>query len=319
MKRKIVSLIAIVLALLLSGCAAKSADNAAPTEKFDMMMDSKAEMDMEMTTTTSKNSAAGVTDDAGYDVKELADKYGGHKVIMTYEISLETNEFDNSMDAMEEKLIALGGYVLNSRIEGRAPQAYGDRGRYATLAFKIPADKAKEFISAFEGDTYGEVTNFYEYADDVTAAYFDKETRLEVLKTQLDRLQNILVETTNLADIIELEKAIADVMIQIEELTGELRRYDALINYTTIHINMRELPLSAGPVSNKTVGERISTGFSETVHDIGVFFTDAFVWFVSALPILIIEAAAIAVVVIVIRAIVKKNRRKKADGEKNEK
>lgn len=83
---------------------------------------------------------------------------------------------------------------------------------------------------------------------------------------QLERLKSILVETDNLADVIALETEIARVTMEIEALTGELRRYDALIEYTTIDITVYETVYREGPAAAKTVGERIEArlfGFAQ--------------------------------------------------------
>ena len=160
----------------------------------------------------------------------------------------------------------------------------------------------------------GTVQSEQAYTDDVTAEYFDRETRLEVLNMQLERLKSILVETDNLADVIALETEIARVTMEIEALTGELRRYDALIEYTTIDITVYETVYREGPAAAKTVGERIEAGFSDSLNGVGVFFVDAFVWFVSALPVLLVLVAVVAVVLLCVRAV---RKRRKARTHKN--
>ena len=131
---------------------------------------------------------------------------------------------------------------------------------------------------------------------------------------QLERLKSILVETDNLADVIALETEIARVTMEIEALTGELRRYDALIEYTTIDITAYETVYREGPAAAKTVGERIEAGFSDSLNGVGVFFVDAFVWFVSALPVLLVLVAVVAVVLLCVRAV---RKRRKARTHKN--
>ena len=42
-------------------------------------------------------------------------------------------------------------------------------------------------------------------------------------------------------DIITLETAIAETELQIERLTGTLRKYDALVDYATVEINLEEV------------------------------------------------------------------------------
>ena len=66
------------------------------------------------------------------------------------------------------------------------------------------------------------------------------------------------------------------------------------------------------------MGERIKAGFSDSLNGVGVFLADAFVWFISALPVLLVLAAVVAVVLLCIRAARKRRKariRKNGDGD----
>ena len=238
------------------------------------------------------------------------DMYGGRKIIRNYDISLATNTFDDDLAYINAKLSELGGYVLSSSLSGSKPEAYGDSGRSLSMTLRVPAEKASDFVSGVQ--QLGKVDYIHDYTDDVTDQYFDVDTRLAVLKDQLERLRTIMVETDNLADIITLEERISEVMLQIEELTGTLKRYDALIAYTTIDLSINERNAISGPADTKGTGERISEGFPDTLNGVATFFVNFFVWFVSSLPVLIILAAITVAVVFIVKHAVKKNRAKKA-------
>ena len=314
MKRKSVKVGAAVLlaALLLAGCSAR---NEAADYSTGYSMPSEPQME-------SGESGSSVTYDASYALSASAkeamrseaagEQYGGRKVILTYEIRLETDTFDSLLTALKERLETAGGYLQSSYIDGKKPEIYGDSGRTATLSLRVPAAGAEAFFSDVKA--MGTVQSEQAYTDDVTAEYFDRETRLEVLNMQLERLKSILVETDNLAAVIALETEIARVTMEIEALTGELRRYDALIEYTTIDITVYETVYREGPAAAKTVGERIEAGFSDSLNGVGVFFVDAFVWFVSALPVLLVLVAVVAVVLLCVRAV---RKRRKARTHKN--
>lgn len=315
MKRKIRIIAAGMLSVLFfAGCASKN---------DEMMMDyamPSAPQEMETSTSFERYDASyGLTADveAVKRSEDAAEQYGGRKVILTYELSIETDAFDSLISALKERLNAAGGYLQSSYIDGKKPEVYGDRGRTATLSLCVPAEKAESFFA--DAKTMGTVQSEHAYTDDVTAAYFDSETRLSVLKTQLERLKSILVETDNLADVLALETEIARVTTEIESLTSELRRYDALIDYTTINITVSETVYREGPVAEKTVGERIGEGFSDSLHGVGVFFVDVFVWFVSDLPVLVVLALIGTAVFFCIRAVRKRSKaRKKANKDKDD-
>lgn len=310
------ALVALLLvAALVSGCAGSTKElNAAGSNQeaeyfgYDSAMTAvaaPAEAPMPDASAASMSPAGG----------ELADKqqtntpdYGGHKVIRTIAVRFETNAFDADYQALLDRASTLGGYVENSSVEGRKPDTYRDNGRYAYLTFRIPSDKTDAFAS--NAKTFGTLLYYNENAEDITDRYFDSETRLDVLKIQLERLTNILTASSELSDIIELEREIADVTLQIEELTSELRRYDGLIGFSTVSVEIQELSLTAGPTREKTTGERISDGFTKTLYDVGTFFVDFAVWFVSALPILVVLGVIAFAVVLIVRASLKKSRQR---------
>ncbi|MEN6471713.1 MAG: DUF4349 domain-containing protein [Clostridiaceae bacterium] len=301
--------IALALALLLlAGCAATSqrdegyymdgastAPAAAPAPAADTAARGSGEAEYIKTKTASTQS--GMPD------------YGGHKIIRTFSVSFETNTFDDDLASIIKNTADAGGYVESSTVNGRKPTAYSDPGRNAYLTLRVPAEIADAFVQGVQG--YGTLLSSNESAQDVSEAYFDLDTRLEVLRTQLERLKGILVTTDNLADIISLENAIADVTLQIEQLTTELRRYDGLINYATVNVNITELRLNEGPAAQVSVGERISRGFTDTLYGVGTFFVNLFVFLVSALPVLAVLGVVAVIVILTVRAS-KKHKKEKA-------
>ncbi len=298
-----------MLSALVCGCASSANDTMRAevatssynrNESYDMVMEE---------TSFDYDASAGI---AGVELGSsvaAGDVYESRKIIRNYDISLTTDDFDSLVGYINTKTSELGGYTLESNLSGQKPEAYGDSGRRLNITLRIPAEKASEFVSGVK--ELGELNSLRDYTDDVTDEYYDVDTRLSVLKEQLERLRAIMVETDNLSDIIELENRISEVMLEIESLTGTLKRYDALIDYTTVYIYIRETNSITGPAATKTVGERISNGFTESLNGVGVFFVNAFVWFVSNLPTIFVVAAIVAVVIIIARPIRKRAAQKR--------
>lgn len=313
MKRIAACALALILTIGLIGCSSKSAyDNSYEYPKNET---TSYEAGYAMEESETDYAMAAGYDGSSSTAAELntaaEERYGGRKVIKTYELNITTDSFDEHLAAILERAEEFKGYVQNSSVDGTKPEVYGDRGRNAYLTLRIPADKAEEFVNGVKG--YGTLTSIYENADDITDEYFDTDTRLEVLKVQLERLESILVETDNLADVIALEERISEVMLEIEELTGTLKKYDALVYYTTVTINLGEESLKQGPAAVTTTGERISEGFSETMNGVGVFFTDFAVWFVTSLPVIVILAVIAVGLFFLIRMCVRRSRRRNAE------
>ena len=315
MTRKCMALFLICLLFLFAGCGAKSGSAASAGETADMAntVAQSAPAEPAAIEEIAYYDDAGGVYQAGNDAA-AAPQYGGHKVIATYSLEMISDAFDDHYARLLSKAEELGGYVQEASVNGTKPETYHDSGRFANLIFRIPADKAEEFVN-YAGGT-GEITYNRKSTEDVTLDYYDSETRLEVLKTQLERLQSILVETDNLADIIELERAISEVTIEIEQMTTQLRRYDNLIDYSTVYVDIQEKGLIAGPAATKTIGERISEGFRSNLSGVGVFLEDAFVWFISSLPVLLLLAAIGVGIWLIVRSIRRSSQNRKKTKEK---
>ncbi|HOG01847.1 MAG TPA: DUF4349 domain-containing protein [Clostridia bacterium] len=316
MKRIIAIAITVFLALaMLAGCSAgKSAnDSSGWSEENSGWGGGSAVAPQAPATDQAADYDKGLTggEIADYESQRLTDEmYGGRKVIRTYDFDLQTDDFDNVLAAIQQRLSDYNGYSLNTSISGRKPTVYGDSGRTANMTLRVPAEKAEDFVKGVQG--LGTLMNFQDYTDDITDQYFDTDARLQVLKAELERLQSILVKTDNLADVIALEDRISSVMLEIEQLTGTLKKYDALVDFSTVVITLYEEALIEGPAATKTTGERIAQGFTDSLYGVGTFFTNLFVWFVSSLPVLVVLAVVALAVILIVRACGRRSANRRA-------
>ena len=305
MKRLRITVCAVLVLMLLSGCAASQSSMKATTEEsYNYAYDTAGaaeepayEPETAMTTAESE-SAVG-----GFDAGEADPNYGNHKIITTYTFEMRTDEFDNHFKQLQDKAAQLGGYVQSSSVSGTKPVTYSDYGRTANLTFRIPTAKVKEFVDFTQGT--GEITYSNCDTEDITLNYFDTETRLGVLRDQLDRLKEIMKTTGNMEDLVELEKAISETTLEIEQYTTQLRRYDDLVDYTTVYVTINENRLTKGPAAKEGMGERMSAGLSESFVAVGVFLENVLVAIVCAIPAILVIAVLAAIVVLVVKLIKK--------------
>ena len=298
MKRRSI-VILLLLALLLTGCASKGAAKDKNTEYAAAadapMAAAPAPAAMEMAyseETTAYDMAepqamAGGAENgiAGNAAQQSEPNYGGRKIIRTLSLELLTRDFDAHLAQLLKDTQTAGGYVQSSNVYGTKPEVAGDNGRNASISLRIPASEVDAFVTAASG--YGELLSRHEDTEDVTDSYFDIETRLAVSRTTLERLENILVKTNNLSDIIELEREIARVTTEIEQLTTKLRKYDGMIEYATVYIELREEGLKVGPAAKTPFGRRVSEGFSENLSNIGNFLEDLAVFLLAGSPVIV--------------------------------
>ncbi len=317
MKKKWIAIIlgALLLLSVVAGCAASRAPSAtsAPAAPAAPM----PEMPAEMPAADNGTSGSAVQDAAkgggwlnGSEAQEgeTSPDYGGHKIIKTASMGFETREFDTVLAHVKQKTADMGGYVATSYVSGKKPESYNDSGRRASLSMRIPQERMEEFLS----DTRAIATVIYENSggEDITANYFDTQSRLEIYQTQRDHIKALLDNpATPLEDRILVEQELFRLTYEIESLTTQLRRWDDLVAFASVTIELNEIPPAVAVASNDDFGTRVSEGLKNTLSGMAVFFENLVVFLIVASPALLV----IAVIVIVIVVIVRRRRRKKRE------
>ena len=228
------------------------------------------------------------------------------KVILTARLELETLEFDRAAPALEDLAEDLGGYVESGSV--------GDRGsgyRWADYTIRVPAEQYAAYLNhAGElcHETWRDTSR-----QSISEAYYDTAGRLRTQQIKLERLQALLEEAENMADIITIESAISETEWMIEDLSGTLRHYDAQVDYATIHISLQEVYRLSNveePAENFTgrLGEAFSGGlraFGRTLENLAVALAYSWVW-------VLLAAAVLTAAVCVLR----RRRRRKIPAER---
>ena len=161
------------------------------------------------------------------------DVYDGSKLILRGSITAEATDFEAALSAIEQQVSKAGGYIESSSTSGSVGY------RWANLVARVPQE---QFESTF--DAVGEnchVTESSRSTENVSAAYYDTESRKTALETKRERLLALLEKAENMEDIIALESALSDVQYEIESLSGTLRDYDRLISFSTVEIYLSEV------------------------------------------------------------------------------
>ncbi len=179
------------------------------------------------------------------------------KLILSADLSLETQEFDRTCAELERMTAEAGGYIESNGTSGEAG------GRYANYTLRVPQAKFEDCFAKI-GETC-HVVSSNRWSEDVTEQYTDIEIHLATLETKHERLLALLDKASQMEDIIALENALADCEYQIDSLSGEKRRYDSLVDFSTISVSVRETQsltaVSAGSGFGAQLTKAAKSGF----------------------------------------------------------
>ena len=229
------------------------------------------------------------------------------KLIRTFDLSIQTKEYDEVLSNIQEKVQELGGYIENSSLDGGS--AYYERyNRYSNMTVRIPSDKLDGFIANVKETA--NVTYISESTEDITLRYVDAESRKIALETERDRLLELLEKAETVEDIITIEGRLSEVRYQLESYASQLRTFDNQVDYSTVHINISEVDRETN-VEPKTFWEEVAEEFKDTLYEMGRSCKKFVIWFLGSSPVIVLWAIVIGVVVLAVRIFGKKRRLKK--------
>lgn len=283
------AMVVLLVTALFAGCGAASYENGAK--------------DYYTGSAGGEIAAESLTDSSSADTESLAPT--GQKLIRTLYLDAETENMDTLLPKVEEKTAELGGYIEGREVYNGS--AYGgSRYRHASLTIRIPADKLNDFVSHVAEAS--NITSNRETSENVTLKYVATESRVKALETEQARLLELLAQAESMEDLLKIESRLTEVRTELEQVTSQLRLYDNLVDYGTIHLELEEVVEYTEP-KPETVWARMGTGFMESLEGIGDGFVELFVFLVASLPYLVL----IAIVVVVVVVTVKRCRKKKAE------
>lgn len=227
------------------------------------------------------------------------------KIIKTYELNAETKEFDATVQGLDALVAEFGGYVESNSISNRN---YNSKmARYASYKFRIPADKAEEFVGSI-GNTLN-VTRQNSNAQDVSESYYSIEATLKELETERDSLLNMMASLDNQNDYnfwLTIQTRLSEVRQQIARLQAQLNSYDSRVEYSTVSLYINEV-VEYTPDEEQPFGTRIANAFSAGLKEFADFSVDFAIWFAEALPFIVL----FIVVLIPVSAIIRRRRAKR--------
>lgn len=259
--------LAAALALGLAGCGASS-NFAADTGEAQASTGYAA---------PSQSKTAAI-EEAGYGandtVKEETD--ADRKLIRTVQLTVETTDFDAVTAEISAKCSELGGYISSREVWGSAEST---SRRWASYVVRIPAAKCDTFIENTEA--VGNVTGHSEQMEDITVQYVDTAARIESLRTEQARLNELLAQAANLDDLIKLEDRLSDVRAELASYEQTQRIYDNQVDYATVRLELSEVKNLT--VTQPSFLDDLKDAFSGSLESLGSFvrsiiLTAVFLW-----------------------------------------
>ena len=298
---------AVTIGAVLAGCG--SGSNYKSTEASEMAPEEYHSDDMYEADYGTGAYEEAVEEEAAVEdgvdsIDDGAIENSSRKIIRNVNISAETEEFDSFVSNIDKKVKELGGYMESTNISGRSISSSSKNMRSADLVARVPSNKLDSFVSNVAD--ISNITNKSESAEDITLNYADTQAHISSLRTEQQRLDELLLQAEDIETIIAIESRITDVRYELESYESRLRTMDNKVDYSTVTIYVREVERYT-PVEEvkQTVWQRIAVGFTENLLDAKELVIDFIVGFIISIPILVVLAVFVAVPVVIIFFVVR--------------
>lgn len=294
LKKCLVTGMALMMSVVMIGCGSSSMDS---TASYTMAEDAYSDY-------SNAKGFYGAATEQAY-IEEYSEpmesnssslENSGRKLIKEVTMTVETETFDDFLVEMERKINENGGYKERYTVNGN------NNNRYAEVTIRIPRAQLDAFLKVIEGTS--NITYRHETVDDVTLQYVDLESHKKMLYAEQERLLEFMSRAEKIEDVITLESRLTEVQYQIESMESQLRTFNNQIEYSTIYLDVNEV-VRITPQEPKGMWERITTGFSEDLYEVGEDIKDGFVGFVIHIPSMIVSLIGFAFYVLIAVLIVK--------------
>ena len=213
------------------------------------------------------------------------------KIIRNGSLTLEVRRLDEALSAIRSAAEKAGGYVTN---ESQGKDEYG--ARQGSITCRVPAGSLDKALTQFQA--LGKVESVNVTAEDITEQYFNLEIRLRNQRDLETRFRALLDKPGNkVSDLLEIEREMARVRGEIDELEGRKRFWDSQVSLSTLTIQLHEpRPTIVGE------GGGILGTLKSAFRQLGENLVETIAWLIASLGVIVPAVLALWVAWRLLRA-----------------
>jgi len=249
-------------------------------------------------TTAQESAWVGAAPDAAPPANETGVRYedlewediagtGQRHVIQSARVELDTEYFDETVEALRQLPESVHGFIESSMTTGGRWQRF-------TIVMRVPVASFDTVLAQVEALAYVRFSN--QQAQDVTDQFYDMVGSYELRRLEEERILALIADATTVQELLALEQRLSNTRLSIETYLSQLNQMAGQVSYSTISVTL--IDVSEVPVVNNdpTLVQRIGGAFGDSVDGTLNAVQNVVVFFAGAIiPLVLLGLAAFVV------------------------
>ena len=283
--------IAFLCICMIIGCAkyeeapAAIIDNSESTKSAPMKKDKKSE----------SGESSGLAEDVQVNAAQK-----GRKLIREGRLNYNVDNIEATRAKIEKTLNEAGGFISNVNFKNYT------HSKSLEMTLRIPSEGYLPYIEVLKN--IGELTDESHSVLDVTDQHLDLTRRITTKEKLAGRLEELIkTKSYQFKDLLEVERELARLHLEIEQLQGALNGLDARIALSTLVVTLHQKVLvrivppqsTFAPLINAI--ENAGPRFRQSVRSFMVFIGGIITLIVYLIPWLIVFLIMLGILVLIIK------------------
>jgi coenzyme F420-reducing hydrogenase alpha subunit len=207
------------------------------------------------------------------------------KIIQTAHVYMQTDQFDDTVAALRDIAVNVGGFIENSHLSdyynhSRYSDRQPERLREFSITLRVPRESFDWAMFQVEGLALVRSSN--QSAEDVTAQFFDLAGRLETKYIERERVLDMISRAETIEDLLALENRLGQINTDIERFQSQMTSIDRLSAFSTIHVQLNEVTTETLIISTEGLSARMNQAFTRSINSTLVFFQNVLIFLAGA-------------------------------------
>lgn len=246
------------------------------------------------------------------NTSKITENYLERKIVYSANIDVQTKNMDEAQKQIYSSIEKYEGYIENENFSNSGNIFSDYTRRSLRISIRIPSKNFNEFINGLENENVY-VRSLNKGSKDYSEEYYDKDSRINSLRIQEERLLELLKDANDIDTMLNIENRLSNIRYEIESLTKEMKFIDARVEYSTIDLYIDEVvEYDRYNQEPKNFFEEMIEAVKESAENFIEWIQEAIIAVIYLFPYGII----ILIIILLIRKSIKKRRIKKLEKKK---